>query len=175
MLVVPFGSVSQEDLDILREGLQSILPVVNVEIAARTELPRDSFVLSRGQFLATRFLSILLKILPTSNNWRALGVTDRDLFAEGLNFVFGQASGRVSVISTFRLRTAGGAAGDQLYQLRTVKEAVHELGHTLGLQHCPDRLCVMHFSNSLSDTDIKSEHLCAVCSTAFTDRIACQE
>ncbi|MFL6406200.1 MAG: archemetzincin, partial [Nitrososphaeraceae archaeon] len=44
-----------------------------------------------------------------------------------------------------------------------VKEAVHELGHAFGLTHCESIKCVMHFSNSLSDTDIKTNHLCNVC------------
>ena len=44
-----------------------------------------------------------------------------------------------------------------------LKEAVHELGHTLGLAHCPNAKCVMHFSNSLADTDRKGSVLCPVC------------
>jgi len=40
---------------------------------------------------------------------------------------------------------------------------VHELGHTYGLGHCPDTHCVMHFSNSLRDTDIKSATFCPAC------------
>jgi archaemetzincin len=34
-------------------------------------------------------------------------------------------------------------------------EAVHELGHAFGLTHCEKSRCVMHFSNSLQDTDFK--------------------
>ncbi|WP_081825254.1 matrixin family metalloprotease [Persephonella sp. IF05-L8] len=46
---------------------------------------------------------------------------------------------------------------------RITKEAVHEIGHTLGLGHCPDPECVMHFSNSIVDTDRKSYFFCSVC------------
>ncbi|TLX91314.1 MAG: hypothetical protein E6K97_02920 [Thaumarchaeota archaeon] len=38
-----------------------------------------------------------------------------------------------------------------------VKECVHELGHIFGFVHCPNIECVMYFSNSLSDTDIKGK------------------
>jgi Peptidase family M54 len=72
--------------------------------------------------------------------------------AHELNFVFGiaQSRGRAAVISLCRL---GLGADPPLRRERVLKEAVHELGHTLGLNHCPDAKCVMHFSNSLADTD----------------------
>jgi len=49
------------------------------------------------------------------------------------------------------------------YYTRVVKEAVHELGHTFGLNHCKKRECVMHFSNSLADTDYKGKDFCEDC------------
>lgn len=47
----------------------------------------------------------------------------------------------------------GGAGVSVLFFERTVKEAVHEIGHLKGLSHCPDSGCVMHFSNSLRDSE----------------------
>ena len=54
-----------------------------------------------------------------------------------------------------------------LFHERVIKEAVHELGHTYGLSHCPDATCVMHFSNSLPDTDFKGKAFCPVCQAAL--------
>jgi predicted Zn-dependent protease len=61
-----------------------------------------------------------------------------------------------AVISIARLKGA-------LLEERTIKEAVHELGHVFLLRHCPTPECVMHFSNSLQDTDYKSKEFCPEC------------
>jgi archaemetzincin len=52
-----------------------------------------------------------------------------------------------------------------LFQQRIIKEAVYELGHAFGLRRCKNKMCVMRFSNSLADTDIKEEIFCKRCKT----------
>ncbi|MGH7273362.1 MAG: hypothetical protein ACREIQ_02735, partial [Nitrospiria bacterium] len=52
---------------------------------------------------------------------------------------------------------------EALFYQRALKETVHGLGHTYGLRHCPDPACVMHFSNSLEDTDQKAWSFCPKC------------
>ena len=96
-----------------------------------------------------------------------VGIADVDLYVPSLNFVFGEASPRtgVCVISIVRLRQEFYRlpSEEELLRERTVKEAVHEIGHLVGLAHCPDPKCVMHFSNSLPDTDEKSTDFCRLC------------
>ena len=52
---------------------------------------------------------------------------------------------------------------DKIFYGRIIKESVHELGHVFGLRHCENRKCVMHFSNSIEDTDIKTHVFCKNC------------
>jgi archaemetzincin len=92
-----------------------------------------------------------------------------DLFAANLNFVFGIASGDMGIVSTTRLDprfygyTGDPAAAKELFKERLIKEALHELGHTLGLPHCEDKKCVMVFSNSIDDVDFKGAKFCEKC------------
>jgi len=85
-------------------------------------------------------------------------VVDRDLYAAGLNYVFGLAWRGVAVVSSHRLRQEfyGLEPDRKLFVERLMKEAVHEVGHLHGLAHCGNRRCVMSFSNWIGDTDYKS-------------------
>jgi len=116
------------------------------------------------------YSSAILEKLPKTGSGaceRILGIVDVDLYVPDLNFVFGVADvvGKRAVISTKRLRPDyyGLPEDESLFRERTLKESVHELGHTYDLGHCPDKKCVMHFSNSLPDTDIKSSSFCGNC------------
>jgi archaemetzincin len=125
--------------------------------------PKHAFDPRRAQYSA----EAIVGQLRFGKAERALGVVDLDLYVPELNFVFGLADpqGRRAVIALPRLRQRfyGARDDEALFLARAVKEAVHELGHTYGLQHCRDRGCVMAFSNSLADTDCKGQTFCARC------------
>ncbi|MHA1460340.1 MAG: archaemetzincin family Zn-dependent metalloprotease [Promethearchaeota archaeon] len=102
---------------------------------------------------------------------RIIGVMDLDIFTKKLEKIYGVADqpkkkksfGR-ALITVTRLREEfyGRTKNIALFEQRVVKEAIHELGHTFGLEHC-ENLCVMRFSNSLEDADKKPLDYCDVC------------
>jgi archaemetzincin len=131
-------------------------------VAPSIAVSEEAFDERRRQYSAA---TILRNIVLPEGVEHALGVVDVDLFVPELNFVFGLAQGNRAVIALPRLRAGafGQAADSSLFRQRVAKEAVHELGHSYGLGHCPNRHCVMAFSNSLNDTDVKSRELCPIC------------
>jgi archaemetzincin len=127
----------------------------------------------RKQYDGSKILRRLFDLATDKQYFRTLGVLDVDIFSRGLNFVFGIATPPynkltkkfgVSIISVTRLREAfyGHVENPKLFRLRTLKEAVHELGHTFGLKHC-DNHCIMRFSNHLRETDQKPVKFCESC------------
>ncbi len=152
-------------LEKLRDGLEKIF-VQKVEVR-QTPLDLEfAYHAKRRQYHSTAILERLSKMGSETCD-RILGIVDVDLYVPDLNFVFGEADmvDKTAVISTKRLRPDyyGLPEDERLLRERTLKESVHELGHTYGLRHCPDKKCVMHFSNSLGDTDVKSSSFCENC------------
>jgi len=153
----PIGQVDPEVLSFLKHSLTSIWPT---QMLNPVDIPKDAYDKTHNQYEG----SALLDALPEKED-AILGVTEVDAYVEGLNFIFGLACGRKAFISLKRLRPElyDLLEDENLFKHRALKEAVHELGHVFGLKHCPDRRCVMHFSNSIWDTDFKDWKFCESC------------
>ena len=163
--IVPVGKVEPALLEYLAMALPDGMGGP-CSVAARPLDAREAFDPRRRQFHSTRILA-QLAALPAPPGTRTLGVADVDLFIPILTYVFGEAQlgGSAAVISAARLRPEFyGLPGDgALFYERCAKEGMHEIGHTLGLVHCPAWDCVMHFSNSIEDVDLKRPSWCREC------------
>jgi archaemetzincin len=162
--LIPRGPVPEEVLLFLKSGLAAGLEA-QVSVAPAMPLPGDAYEASRRQHRAEAFVHGLPA--PPAARRLALAVTGVDLYVPGLNFVFGLADTRrrAAVISLARLNPEfyGLQENPRLLKERALKEAVHELGHLLGLEHCPDPACIMFFSNTLAETDRKGPGFCPSC------------
>lgn len=162
--IVPEGNIDREVLDFLKEGLTRVF-VEEVAVMDAFDAPLYALDKERGRYLATAILKDM-KDRRYGGHGHLLAVVDRDLFAEGADFVFGLADGDVSVVSIKRLKESFYGLDDdrRLFLRRALTEAVHELGHTYGLKHCYDTGCAMFFSDSILETDRKGPSFCKACS-----------
>ncbi|WP_082391546.1 archaemetzincin family Zn-dependent metalloprotease [Thermococcus sp. EP1] len=162
--------IEGEILESIRKHLEDFYSQFgfNVEILPETTI-KDlffSYDSTRGQFLGRFFLMKVAEIKGIKRLSAGLGITDADLYEEGMNFIFGLANPylKSAIISLARLKpTFYGEHDGKLLKERAIKEAMHEIGHAFGLKHCPNPKCVMHFSNSIIDTDYKGKDYCEKC------------
>lgn len=160
--IVPVGQINGGLLNNLTDILSKKFKL-SFETAAPVDIPPLAYNSGRDQYSTDEIFSILKKFEAE----KVLGVIDKDLYTEGLNFIFGRAEspGQCALISITRLKqkSHNGFDDNRIFFERVTKEAVHELGHTYGLGHCADENCVMFFSNSLPDTDKKGVSFCKSC------------
>lgn len=154
------GVYQQEGIyffDVIKQALQKHLKLESHNAGFFT-IPSDSYNPLRNQYCASTIIKDLATKRTTQFNLK-IGMIDVDIYAHGMNFIFGITDPlkKTAIVSTHRL------AGDKITE-RISKEVVHEIGHLLGLKHCSNPYCVMYFSNTLSDTDNKDIGLCNNCS-----------
>jgi archaemetzincin len=179
--LVPIAIDEKDKKNIFDPLTSHLASIFDASITILTDPPQlDSFRMLfneyRNQLNSDKLLHWLATAITKDNtgsyepkNTIIFGICNFDAYSSGLNFVFGQASslmGGVAVIYLPRLRQEfyGLDADTYIFNERVLKEATHEVGHAFGLGHCPKQSCVMHFSNSLVDTDRKAKGFCIVCS-----------
>ena len=175
MTIYVIASDDVEKLVDLREIGESIGNDLDFSVK-RLPLPlmADRFYDSkRRQYHSSAILKELLHSLPPDVH-KAIGVVSFDLFIPILTFVFGEAqlNGKVAVVSTARLEQTfyGLPSNRPLLHRRLIKEMKHELGHTFGLRHCPQKSCVMSLAVNVTDVDFKGLTFCRACKDLLRDR-----
>ena len=155
--ILPIGNVEDGLLKDLRPALEETFRVPCKVLPVRLD-PEFAFHGERQQYHSSEILQRMQSFL-TADSWRMLGIAAVDLYIPILTFVFGEAQmgGPCAVVSAHRLRQEfyGLPPDRELFRQRVIKEAVHELGHTLNLTHCEDYRCVMASSHAVEWIDLK--------------------
>ncbi len=144
-----------------------IMLEVPVDMIAPMAVPEDAFLPRRNQYDAGLVLKHLARF-SFPHHPRVLAITDVDLCAPILTYVFGEAEMglKLAIVSDFRLkdREDGTPAPVSVYYERLAKVALHEIAHTLSLYHCEAPKCLMQISPQVRNLDELDIYFCERCS-----------
>ncbi len=161
--------------DLIDEIEQALRDELQVEVIRheRIPLPKAAYTAPRRRYRADKLLDHLLTLIPKAPaTTRVLGLTTSDISTtKGKHkdwgiFGLGLMPGQAAVISSHRLQR--GAKTREKLRFRVATTAVHEIGHTFGLDHCPEARCPMQDAEgSIRNTDTSTGHLGPTCRRAL--------
>ncbi|MCK5800657.1 MAG: matrixin family metalloprotease [Deltaproteobacteria bacterium] len=164
--VQPLGkALPAADVALVKHALE-VFTGLPVKVLARVPLPRAAWYPPRRRWRAEKLLTFLGRRMP-ADGFRILGLTAADISTTKGRYkdwgVLGLANlaGTACVISSLRChrRSRGGTQP----RIRLAKVAVHEIGHTLGLEHCPTLGCLMEDARGKVKTCDREYDLCPRC------------
>ena len=163
LIIAPYGDVS----DVVLQHLAEDLALQGYAVYRHEPLPlmMKAYNYERRQYRA----DVLLNGLKDLRGERVLGVINADIYVYVLDYIKGFADlpGRMALISLARLQSQ-----PELLRGRAEKLAMHELGHTCGLEHCLNPVCVMHAATEMSDIDLSGPAICPLCQSVQRERQA---
>ena len=164
ILVQPFGDISSNYIKAVVVEIKKAYP--RVEILPNIDLPESSYYKPRNRYRADSLIQFLSE--RTEKNFVTIGITSKDIStAKGEIKDFGVMGlgfrpGKACIASTFRLSKT--KVCEQLF-----KVAIHELGHTQGLSHCPEKTCFMRDAEGKNPTN-EEKDFCKKCKTFLTGK-----
>jgi archaemetzincin len=151
-----------------------------VQTLAPVPLPKAAWYAPRARYRAEKLLDFLRERVPANASSQPaqatmiIGLTASDISTtkDAIDdwgvLGLGDLDGKASVISTFRCKMKAKSAAH--VRERLAKVAVHEVGHTLGLDHCPTPGCLMNDALGKVASVDRERDLCARCRSLLEKR-----
>jgi archaemetzincin len=138
---------------------------INTNSIRHDKLPISSYYKPRNRYRADSLIKYLKSNKTQSQNL-VLGLCAKDISVSIHNakdwgvFGFGYCPGNSCIASSFRLKKDSKPG----YYSRLKNVVLHELGHNLGLKHCPDTVCLMvDARGKMSSIEGVNRKLCLNC------------
>lgn len=168
MVLVPLGTFPDDLMNAVESSLKEEF-TVEVERHDPVALPSFAYYKPRKRYRAEKLLRYLHEVVPDPDpNVRVLGLTSVDIsttkgkYKDWGIFGYGELPGKTSIISMYRLKRK--VKDREHLTFRITTSAIHEIGHTFGLDHCPVHRCAMEDARgSIENTDTSTGHTCARC------------
>lgn len=164
ILIQPFEDVKPKQLTEISENIKKIYP--HVKILEPIKFPENSYYEPRNRYRADSIIQFLK--FRTPKNSVTLALTNKDIsvtkgkVADFGVMGLGYRPGSACVASSFRLSADN--KSEQFY-----KVAIHELGHTQGLKHCPDKTCFMRDAEGKNPTN-EEKDFCQNCKKVLREK-----
>lgn len=178
--IQPFGDIPQAQIDSVKNGIERFYDF-EVTVLNRVELPKMAYTTIRyPRYRADSLVQWLSDHVPDTVDM-LIGLTNKDISVTKYKdqhkteikepvwkykdfgiFGLGRVNGDACVVSSNRLWSKG--ANTKQFYNRLVRISCHEVGHVLGLRHCPERKCLMNDANeSITTIDKSTGTLCENC------------
>lgn len=162
----PLGAaLTATELEYIEAALALYFPFPVRRLAVEA-LPANAYYAPRQRYRAERLLDYLEGRTP-SDAQVVIGLTEADISTtKGDVYDWGilglaTISGQQCVISRFRAQR--GAKDATHVRQRLAKTVVHEVGHTIGLPHCPNYGCIMEDGKGSVLTTDHERDVCPEC------------
>lgn len=155
--IQPFGDMPATEVTYVCQQLLAVHD--SVVLLKKIALPPATFYPKRNRYRADSLIVFLKNQTP--NGCITIGLTNKDISTTKGKFKdwgvmgLGYCPGKACVVSTFRLSKK--ETTDQLFKI-----AIHELGHTYGLPHCPKNTCFMSDAEGKNRLNQETD-FCAKC------------
>ncbi|MBB6370844.1 matrixin family metalloprotease [Chryseobacterium shigense] len=164
ILIQPFKDFSAENVTETAEGIRKVYP--NVKILNAIDLPENAYYKDRNRYRADSIIKFLDG--RTKEGFVTIGLTSKDISVTKGKIKdygimgLGYRPGKACVASTYRLNKNN--TDEQFFKI-----AIHELGHTQGLKHCPEKTCFMRDAEGGNPTN-EEKDFCPTCKTFLINK-----
>ena len=159
--ILPLGKTTEPFINSVYNDLKKIIP--SLELLPKEKMPAAAFYAPRNRYRADTLIHWMGS--RARDNEVYVGITMQDISTtKGDNPDYGVMGlgfqpGKACVASSFRVRD----------KKNFFKVVIHELGHTAGLPHCPQKTCFMRDAEGTDPTGEEKE-FCEKCKAYLKEK-----